>query len=251
MLVLRALLLIFLHVIEANECSAVMICAMHTLFNEWIPNAHRQPLDTRQTFYPNLNDPLRNSVNFSSRLQAVTVPYLNDISADALDRWEEGPTNNGSLSIQYGDFIDIYGLNGDRHRYPFDLVVTCFFIDTGKSILDYITTITKVLAPGGYWINTGPLHYHHPQVIPYSYSDVLEIIAMYGFDLVDSKETEMTYCGEDSVTMKPEVYHIPIAVFRYNRPNDWKRDNDDQWEREKKKEGVESSWSSVDYVVLK
>lgn len=36
-----------------------------------------------------------------------------------------------------------------------DAVVTCFFIDTAKNIVDYLETIHKVLKTGGVWINAG------------------------------------------------------------------------------------------------
>jgi ubiquinone/menaquinone biosynthesis C-methylase UbiE len=36
-----------------------------------------------------------------------------------------------------------------------DAVVTCFFIDTAKNIVDYLETIHKVLKKGGVWINAG------------------------------------------------------------------------------------------------
>lgn len=41
----------------------------------------------------------------------------------------------------------------------FDCVVTCFFIDTGDHVLDYVETIDDVLEEGGEWINLGPLAY--------------------------------------------------------------------------------------------
>ena len=41
-----------------------------------------------------------------------------------------------------------------------DAVVTCFFVDTAANILEYIEVIFSMLAPGGCWINLGPLMYH-------------------------------------------------------------------------------------------
>ena len=38
-----------------------------------------------------------------------------------------------------------------------DAVVTCFFIDTAKNIVDYLETIYKILKKGGVWINAGKL----------------------------------------------------------------------------------------------
>lgn len=42
----------------------------------------------------------------------------------------------------------------------FDAVVTCFFIDTAHNVIEYLEVISKVLRPGGLWINLGPLLWH-------------------------------------------------------------------------------------------
>ena len=36
-----------------------------------------------------------------------------------------------------------------------DCVVTCYFIDTAHNVIAYIENISKILKPGGYWINLG------------------------------------------------------------------------------------------------
>ncbi|PFX14859.1 UPF0586 protein C9orf41-like [Stylophora pistillata] len=41
-----------------------------------------------------------------------------------------------------------------------DCVVTCYFIDTAHNVIAFIENIEKILKPGGYWINLGPLLYH-------------------------------------------------------------------------------------------
>ena len=73
-----------------------------------------------------------------------------------------------------------------------------------------------------------------PRTVPFSYAQLLNIIAALGFDELDltntesseSKETgpvggfglgrvvEVSYCGEDASSMKPEVYRVPLAAFR-------------------------------------
>ena len=41
-----------------------------------------------------------------------------------------------------------------------DCVVTCYFIDTAHNVIAYIENISKILKPGGYWINLGTLTVH-------------------------------------------------------------------------------------------
>ena len=65
-----------------------------------------------------------------------------------------------------GEFVESY--QGQLNEW--DCVLTCFFIDTApvvfefelrfQSIGRYIELIHRILKPGGFWINLGPLLYH-------------------------------------------------------------------------------------------
>jgi hypothetical protein len=44
-----------------------------------------------------------------------------------------------------------------EHENRFDVIATCYFVDTAKNLLDYINVIRHILKPGGVWINVGPL----------------------------------------------------------------------------------------------
>ena len=41
--------------------------------------------------------------------------------------------------------------------------MTCYFIDTAHNVIAYIENISKILKPGGYWINLGKL----AEIMPY------------------------------------------------------------------------------------
>ena len=56
-----------------------------------------------------------------------------------------------------GEFIGIY----KDQIEEWDSVITCFFIDTAKNIIDYVETIYTTIKTGGGWINFGPLLYHY------------------------------------------------------------------------------------------
>lgn len=58
------------------------------------------------------------------------------------------------FSMVAGDFIEVYGDNPD-HEGAWDVVATCFFIDTAKNIIRYLEIIHQILKPGGTWINIG------------------------------------------------------------------------------------------------
>ncbi|RUS32777.1 N2227-like protein-domain-containing protein [Jimgerdemannia flammicorona] len=64
-----------------------------------------------------------------------------------------------AFSMVAGDFLDVYG-QGKENFERWDVVVTCYFIDTAKNIMEYMEVIRRALKPGGVWINIGPLLYH-------------------------------------------------------------------------------------------
>ncbi len=68
-------------------------------------------------------------------------------------------------------------------------VVTCFFIDTARNVIDYIEKIWHVLTPGGYWLNLGPLMYHYSNIanensIELSYEQIRKVIEKIGFKIL-------------------------------------------------------------------
>ena len=60
------------------------------------------------------------------------------------------------MSMVAGEFSEVYSSMPGM----FDVVCTCFFMDTAPNALDYIATIHAALKDGGLWINNGPLMYH-------------------------------------------------------------------------------------------
>jgi carnosine N-methyltransferase len=72
-----------------------------------------------------------------------------------------------------------------------DVVATCFFIDTAKNIIQYLEIIHKILKPGGTWINIGPLLYHFENTpgensIELSLEDVKAVAEKIGFTITVS-----------------------------------------------------------------
>lgn len=80
------------------------------------------------------------------------------------------------MSITAGSFVDLYGPGlllleaytqteqaaqfRQDNKEKFDVVATCFFLDTASNIIDYLDTIYHTLKPDGRWINFGPLLWH-------------------------------------------------------------------------------------------
>ena len=161
-----------------NELSSSMVCAFQSIMEilRHRTDHSESEMDTNnRLFYPHLNFFLIDDWDFSSRLKPQSFPFTSDSFALNKILYEcdssDGHCDKGKmppsslfdrLTVQFGGFDAVYSAaNSNDHGSRFDLVVTCFFIDTAENILDYIDIIYHVLRPGGLWINVGPLHYHH------------------------------------------------------------------------------------------
>jgi carnosine N-methyltransferase len=81
-----------------------------------------------------------------------------------------------------GDFLEVY----QHDDAKWDCVVSVFFLDTARNIIDYIDTIYRILKPNGVWINFGPLLYHFAdshehQSIELPYAEALRLVESIGF----------------------------------------------------------------------
>ncbi|KAF6143736.1 hypothetical protein GIB67_030626 [Kingdonia uniflora] len=105
----------------------------------------------------------------------------------------------GGFSMCGGDFVEVY--NDPSHERSWDVVVTCFFLDTEHNIVEYIEIISRILRDRGVWINFGSLFYHFADAygteeemsIELSLEDVKSIALQYGFQLEREKTIETTY----------------------------------------------------------
>ena len=91
---------------------------------------------------------------------------------------------NSDFSMVAGDFLEVYSTPNQIDHWS--AVTTCFFMDTAKNIVDYIEIISKILKPGGIWINIGPLLYHFEgseNSIELNLQEFKEAVVAHGFDI--------------------------------------------------------------------
>eukprot|EP00920_Eleutheroschizon_duboscqi_P027130 GHVT01066403.1.p1 GENE.GHVT01066403.1~~GHVT01066403.1.p1 ORF type:complete len:178 (-),score=28.52 GHVT01066403.1:667-1200(-) len=85
----------------------------------------------------------------ADNLRAVYIP---DVSpSEVLDE--------PLMSMTAGEFLEVYG--SPAHVGYWDAVLTCFFLDTAKNVVQYIRTIADLVKVGGLWANLGPLLFHY------------------------------------------------------------------------------------------
>lgn len=106
--------------------------------------------------------------------------------------------------VPQGDFEDIFAPKSDPEEDEtgqWDAVLTCFFIDTAKNIVNYLRTIHRILAPGGVWVNCGPLLWHFENSdevsIEVSLEEVKSLATEIGFVISDETTIETSYVGDD------------------------------------------------------
>ncbi|KAI8914355.1 N2227-like protein-domain-containing protein [Gorgonomyces haynaldii] len=112
---------------------------------------------------------------------------------------------NADFSMTAGDFTEIYSMQSQENQW--DVIVTCFFIDTAKDVFEYLQVMKHCLKNGGRWINLGPLLYHFEgdqstYSIEYTLEEVKQMSASLGFDIQNESFTESTYSSSQESMMR-------------------------------------------------
>ncbi|CAH8862398.1 unnamed protein product [Trichobilharzia szidati] len=121
---------------------------------------------------------------------------------------------NVQFSMAAGDFIEIY-----TEPDAWDCIATVFFIDTAHNILDYLNTIWRILKPGGYWINFGPLLYHFSDIpgeesLELSYAELRLAIERLGFEVIREKTGIQCSYTQNPASMLSYNYSCVYGIFR-------------------------------------
>lgn len=107
------------------------------------------------------------------------------------------------LNIEFDsrEFTEFAEANSEN---SFDVVVTCFFLDTTVDIASNVAMIKRLLKPSGYWINCGPLTFHYgsersvaipPRWRELNAEEVAQTIKSSGFRISEESEIEAEYLG--------------------------------------------------------
>lgn len=148
---------------EGNEWSFHMLLTSFLILN--------RPMEEPLAVYPYIHEPC-NNLRISDQLRCCHFP---DVAPDSLSVAE------GRFSTSAGDFVEVYGPQTDT----WDVVVTCFFLDTARNVVQYVECIANMLKPGGVWINFGPLLFHYAGMdggsVEITYEEVRDIMYAYGF----------------------------------------------------------------------
>ncbi|MFH4974256.1 hypothetical protein AB6A40_000965 [Gnathostoma spinigerum] len=115
-----------------------------------------------------------------------------------------------TFSMTAGEFVQTFG--GSENNWS--VILTVFFIDTARNVLDYVDTIHRILKKGGLWINFGPLTYHYADSnedsIELPYAEIIRVIKTKGFRFLRDDRREK---------VPPALYacnSMSMLTYQYN-----------------------------------
>ncbi|EIN14663.1 N2227-domain-containing protein [Punctularia strigosozonata HHB-11173 SS5] len=180
---------------QGNEFSHYMLLSSYFILNRTTSvDAH--------TIYPYVHS-FSNVTDRASLLRSVSIP---DVLPSALPEGSD-------FSLVAGDFEEVYGPDNpdESNEGKWDAILTCFFIDTAKNIVNYLRVMHHILAPGGIWINIGPLLWHwennttNDPSVELDLEEVKLLARKLGFKLANERTIKTTYTS-DANSMLGYVY---------------------------------------------
>ncbi|XWW96222.1 hypothetical protein V2A60_004195 [Cordyceps javanica] len=121
-------------------------------------------------------------------------------------RFPDVAVNRSSVLLVEGDFTTVF----NHEPGSYDVLLTYFFIDTARNLMTYFDTITKLLKPGGYWINLGPLLYGTAPLVQLSLEEIISVTETMGFEYLETNEQY------GSLTIPGRTVRGMRAVYSFN-----------------------------------
>eukprot|EP00980_Cylindrotheca_fusiformis_P026421 scaffold16140_cov212-Cylindrotheca_fusiformis.AAC.2 len=214
--------------VQGNEFSLHMLLASDFILNGGIATPNR-PLEISPWLMES-----RNLHSPADQCRIVKVPDVDPLDIMNTDDGAAEP----QFSMAAGDFQSIY--SNPREAGQWDCVCSCFFLDACPNIVESIQLIHKMLKPGGYLMNFGPLLYHwsgpamrpddlsveayqnrcsyldprYLSSVDLSYEDVIEIVRKIGFEIVEEQVGVKSLYTADRRSMQNMVYRCVNFVAR-------------------------------------
>lgn len=138
--------------VEGNEISYHQLIASNYMLN----GTHKAGQHTLYPFALGFS----NHTNRANQLRSFEIPdiHLQGHLEEKQKVIQSELSFGERMSMSAGDFCVLY--RQPEYQGHFAAVATCFFIDTAPNVINYIETIKHCLAPGGIWVNGGPLLWH-------------------------------------------------------------------------------------------
>ncbi|EUC30501.1 hypothetical protein COCCADRAFT_103718 [Bipolaris zeicola 26-R-13] len=175
--------------VTLNEWSMLMNIGYRYMDSQTTPNT--------LTFHPFI-DAMSHHATKSDMLRPISAPNI---------------APHPDVLLVEGDFTTVLA---DKEG-TFDIIVTHFFIDTARNLMSYFDTISRLLKPGGHWINFGPLLYGTGPFVQLSLEEIIRVVEAMGFAFEDLGEEcgELTFEGGKVRSREAEYGFNVKALTRY------------------------------------
>ncbi|KAJ0409387.1 hypothetical protein P43SY_002277 [Pythium insidiosum] len=181
---------------QGNEFSYQMLFASNFILN-WASRADEFEI------HPWIHNP-SNAMSITDLLRPVSIPDVAPAEILGLDKG-----NQPDFSMCAGEFLEAYA----NDRECWDCIVTCFFIDAAPNVIEYIAAFERMLKPGGFWINLGPLLYHwqngageedarFDQSVELSLEEIKHVMGTYNLKILRESTRECVYTNNLKCMMK-------------------------------------------------
>merc|ERR1712228_183038 len=149
-----------------------------------------------------------------------------DVSPSTLMKHIADLNRHDLLSMVAGDFCEIYS-RAEQHL-QWNVIASCFFIDTAHNILEYLDIFSKCLVLNGYLINLGPLLYHfedgNDPSIEMTYDEIMRLLPVFGFKIIyERQKGDAIKCGyaqnRNSMMKKKKMMTIKKRLLTISNRN--------------------------------
>lgn len=238
---------------QGNEISYHMLLGSHFLMNN--------SFCTNNFFICPFIHKNSNVIKRNYQCRQIYFPDFNSEDIYRLEKEYPSIPMDDLMTMIAGEFVDLYGPPNENKisemttndpiamnfrsnmQGKFMIVATCFFIDTANDIISYLKTIYHCLNDNGYWINFGPLLWHHENSdkvyerqeldrnngftnkkvplrgLELSLDDLISLINNIGFEFVEHESNITTSYGADVKSMAGWNYNCEFWVCRKKLQN--------------------------------
>ena len=159
--------------VECNDFSYIFIMCDDYLFNR----SHKNEFQ----ICPKINA-FEGCLTEEDALKKYSIPDV-DIKQELIK------ANAKKIIFTKGDFYSLYKDKEDCY----DVIITLFFIDIAKNIIEYVELIQNMLKKGGVWISLGCFDYYYSdkeESIDLTWDELRYVITQYNFEI---KNEELGY----------------------------------------------------------
>ena len=214
--------------VEANDISAAMLVAARSIMLD-LRSAAAGEL-RRLHLHPRVRC-ASGVVHRAACLSSCEIPDVETACARRSATPAGAVSAAAALTLQAASWADAHAPPPRHGAAPdlnatFDSVVTSYFVDTQADPAATVRRVHSLLAPGGVWINVGPLHWHEPSagLLRLTLDELLALVELHGFEIRSLRRLRrVPYVGSPSPSPSamPSLFSFFTRTGSKHRPWWW------------------------------